>query len=219
MTTRTRPFVRPCRPEDRDAVYDVCVRTADAGGDARGTYRDPDLMGDLFAGPYLWLEPELAFVLDDGERAVGYAVGTADTAAFAEAFRRTWLPRVAGRYPRAQTPRTPDDHMIELLYTPERMVLPELADHPAHLHIDILPGHQRAGHGTELMGELLAALHRAGAERVHLGMLTANTGARRFYDRLGFRELAVRDPGPLTYLGRPTGALPHHGDHRGAGAA
>lgn len=212
MAARTRPFTRPYRPEDRDAVYDVCVRTADAGGDARGIYRDPDLMGDLFAGPYVHLAPELAFVLDDGERVVGYAIGTADTVAFAEAFRREWLPRVAGRHARAENPSTPDDHMIELLHTPERMVLPELADHPAHLHIDILPEHQRAGHGRELMGELLAALHRAGAERVHLGMLTANTGARRFYDRLGFHELKVPDPGPLTYLGRATGALPGRPD-------
>lgn len=198
------PVVRPYRPRDRDAVYDVCVRTADAGGDARGIYRDPDLMPDLFAGPYVHLAPHLAFVLDDGERAVGYAVGTADTAAFAEAFRREWLPRVAGRYPRARTPDTPDERMTELLYTPERMVLPELAGHPAHLHVDILPGHQRAGHGTALVHALLDALRREGAERVHLGMLTVNTGARRFYDRLGFHELAVPDPGPLTYLGRST---------------
>ncbi|WP_410538803.1 GNAT family N-acetyltransferase [Streptomyces sp. KL2] len=202
--SRGGPFVRPYRPRDREAVYDVCVRTADAGGDARGIYRDPDLMGDLFAGPYVWLGPHLAFVLDDGGRAVGYAIGTADTAAFAEAFRREWLPRVAGRHPRASKPVTPDERMTELLYTPERMVLPELADHPAHLHIDILPAYQRAGHGRALMRALLDALCREGAGRVHLGMLTANTGARRFYDRLGFYELTVSDPGPLTYLGRST---------------
>jgi ribosomal protein S18 acetylase RimI-like enzyme len=35
-------------------------------------------------------------------------------------------------------------------------------------------------------------------------MLTANTAARAFYDRIGFRELAVADPGVLTFLGRET---------------
>jgi hypothetical protein len=35
-------------------------------------------------------------------------------------------------------------------------------------------------------------------------MLTANAGARRFYDRLGFHEIPVPDAGPLTYLGRST---------------
>nr|WP_199185889.1 GNAT family N-acetyltransferase [Streptomyces carminius] len=204
MSRKEKPYIRPYRPADRAAVYDVCVRLADAGGDARGLYRDDDLMPDIFAGPYLHLEPGLAFVLDDGERAVGYVIGAADTAAFAEAFRREWLPLVADRYPRAERPGTPDEYMTELLHTPERMVLPELTGHPAHLHIDILPEYQGAGHGRALMYRLLAALREAGVPRVHLGMLTANTGARRFYDRLGFYEIPVSDAGPVTYLGRST---------------
>jgi hypothetical protein len=32
-------------------------------------------------------------------------------------------------------------------------------------------------------------------------MLTVNTPARAFYDRLGFQVLDVTDLGPLTYLG------------------
>ena len=51
----TTALIRPYRPADHDAVYDVCVRTADAGGDARGLYHSDDLMPDLFAGPYLHL--------------------------------------------------------------------------------------------------------------------------------------------------------------------
>ncbi|MCD0481470.1 GNAT family N-acetyltransferase [Streptacidiphilus sp. ASG 303] len=200
------PFIRAYRPGDRDAVYEVCLRTAAAGGDATGLYRDPDLLGDNFAGPYLHLEPGLAFVLDDGGgRAVGYVLGTSDTPAFAEAFRRSWLPRVADRHPAPSgPPRGPDEEMAALLHRPERLVVPELRDHPAHLHIDLLPSHQRAGHGRALLLAFLGAARRAGADRVHLGMLTENTGARAFYDRLGFRVLDVPDPGLLTYLGRST---------------
>ena len=40
--------IRRYQDEDHDAVYDICVRTADAGGDARGKYRTDDLMPDLF---------------------------------------------------------------------------------------------------------------------------------------------------------------------------
>ena len=54
----TTALIRPYREADHAAVYDVCVRTADGGGDARGKYRSDDLMPDLFAGPYLFLEPE-----------------------------------------------------------------------------------------------------------------------------------------------------------------
>ena len=63
------PRIRRYEDRDHDAVYDICVRTADAGGDARGKYRSDDLMPDLFAGPYVFLEPRFAFVLDDGDRA------------------------------------------------------------------------------------------------------------------------------------------------------
>jgi RimJ/RimL family protein N-acetyltransferase len=52
------------------------------------------------------------------------------------------------------------------------------------------------------MWTLLDALARGGVPAVHLGMVTANTAARAFYDRVGFHEIAVPDPGPLTFLGR-----------------
>ncbi len=80
-------------------------------------------------------------MLDDGTgRAVGYIVGTADTGRFVEDFRRTWIPRMAGRYPEsAEPPRTPSEEMVRLLHHPERMLVPELAAYPAHLHIDLLP--------------------------------------------------------------------------------
>jgi ribosomal protein S18 acetylase RimI-like enzyme len=50
----------------------------------------------------------------------------------------------------------------------------------------------------------LSGLNDAGVDRVHLGMATTNTGARAFYDRLGFHEIAVAGAGPITYLGRET---------------
>ncbi|RJL20850.1 GNAT family N-acetyltransferase [Bailinhaonella thermotolerans] len=198
-------IVRPYRESDRADLYDICVRTAHQGGDSRHLYPDPDLMPSIFAAPYVRFEPELAFVADDGTRAVGYIVGTADTARFVRAFREEWLPELATRYPApVAPPATPTEEMVALMHDPERMILPELADYPAHLHIDLLPGHQGAGHGRRLMTAFLGALAGQGVPAVHLGMVTANTGARAFYDRLGFHEIPVPDPGPLTYLGRST---------------
>ena len=45
------PSIRRYRDTDHDAVYDICVRTAAAGGDARGKYRTDDLMPDLLRAP------------------------------------------------------------------------------------------------------------------------------------------------------------------------
>ncbi|GLP71542.1 acetyltransferase [Streptomyces sp. TUS-ST3] len=200
------PAVRPYRPEDRDALEEICVRTAHVGQDSRPHYQDPGVFPAAFATPYAHLEPELAFVLDDGEgRAVGYVVGAADTPRFVEDYRAKWLPLVADRYPEPRhEPRTADEEIVALLHRPERMLVPEVAAYPAHLHIDLLPGWQGRGYGRVLMKALLDALHERGVAAVHLCMLTANTPARAFYDRLGFHEIAVPDAGPVTYLGRST---------------
>ena len=188
---------------DHDAVYDICVRTADAGGDARGKYRSDDLMPDLFAGPYVFLEPRFAFVLDDAGNAVGYVIGTPDTAAFARAYRDRWIPRLADRYPvPPEPPVTPDDEMLALHYRPERLLWPGLAEYPAHLHIDLLPGFQGNGYGRKLIDTFCDCVAGAGAAGVHVCVVTANTKALGFYDRIGFTDLEVDDPGPVTYLGR-----------------
>lgn len=203
--TPSAPQIRLYRPDDRDALFDICMRTAEAGGDARHLYEDQDLMPNIFAAPYAYLEPELTFVLDDGTRAVGYILGTSDTPRFVAQFRERWLPLVAEQHPAPLgEPATRDEQMAFLLHWPERMIVQEMADYPAHLHIDVLPEYQGRGYGRLLAYTFFDALARVGAKRVHLAMVTANTAARTFYDRIGFRELPVPDPGVLTFLGRET---------------
>jgi ribosomal protein S18 acetylase RimI-like enzyme len=197
--------VRRYHPDDHAALYDICVRTTDGGRDSRHIYPDPEVVPSIFAGPYAYLEPDLTFVLDNGDRAVGYILGTADTARFVKEYRASWLPTIQQRYPAPSTPPvTPTEIMIGLMHNPERMLVPELAPYPAHLHIDLLPQYQRQGHGRTLMYAFLGALHRKQVSAVHLGMATTNTAARAFYDRLGFHEISVPDHGPVTYLGRDT---------------
>lgn len=192
-------MIRPYRPADRAAIYDICVRTADTGGDARGQYSTDDLMGDLFAGPYVHLEPELAFVLDDDGKAVGYVVGTADTAEFVKRYAAEWIPLLGDRYPvPPPPPRTAEQDMVALHYNPSRMLVAGVEGYPAHLHIDLLPPYQGKGHGRRLIEQFTGA---AAAPGVHVAMVTANVAARGFYDRIGFEVLPVPDPGPLTYLG------------------
>ena len=95
--------------------------------------------------------------------------------------------------------------MRALHHRPERLLEPEVPDYPGHLHIDLLPDWQGKGWGRRTMATFIDSVRAAGCPAVHLGMLTANTAARPFYDRLGFTELRI-DP-PLTYLGRDTSPL------------
>jgi len=199
--------LRPYQPRDRAALYDICLRTGLNGEDATGLYADPDLLGAVFAGPYAALEPELTFVIDDGERAVGYILGTADTVRFVERYQRKWLPGLAERFPEPTgEPDTPDERIRHLLHHPEVIIHPELADYPAHLHIDILPSHQGGGNGRALMTRFLAALAERGITGVHLVMGTANTRAGKFYRRLGFHEIPIDTPdmATVTVFGRDT---------------
>jgi ribosomal protein S18 acetylase RimI-like enzyme len=207
VTSTATTTVRPYRPEDAAALDDICVRTGHNGQDSRPHYTDPGVLPATFAAPYAHLEPGLAFVLDDGAgHAVGYVLGTADTPRFAADFRTRWLPGVADRYPApAGTPGSPDAVIAGLLHHPERMVVPELAAYPAHLHIDLLPEWQGRGHGRALMHTFLRALREQEVPAVHLVMATANTPARAFYDRLGFHAIDVPSFGADTAaLGRTT---------------
>lgn len=203
------PHIRPAADTDTEALYDICVRTARAGKDARGQLDDDRLWGDLFAVPYQRLAPDHSYVLDDGTgQAVGYVVGTADTAAFARLLREVWLPATAGRVPvPPDPPVTAQDGLRALHYHPEWRVNSQLAAYPAHLHIDLLPDWRGRGFGRGLMAAMIDGLRSAGVPGLHLEMLTSNTNARRFYDRLGFTEFPVSDPGDLTVLVRDTSPL------------
>ena len=201
--------IRRYRDSDEAAMREICMRTAAAGGDARGLYRDQDLIPDIFAIPYTVLDPEFAFVADDNGHAVGYIVGTPDTARFVTRFREQWLPQVAHLHippsGRLDFDADPEGSMATLLHSPELMLTPGLTPYPAHLHIDLLPQAQGKGAGRALTTTVLAALNAAGVDAVHLSMSTSNTGARAFYDRLGFTELQLPDQPPgVTYLVRPT---------------
>jgi ribosomal protein S18 acetylase RimI-like enzyme len=190
MGPNESPVIRPYRAGDRDAVYDVAVRTGAAGQDARGRYSTDDLIGDIYAGPYLYLEPEHAYVLDNGRRAVGYVIGTADTAGFVAAYTERWLPLMRPRYqPPAGPPATDEERKLADLFNPEIMLVDGLAPYPAHLHINLLPDYQGSGFGRSMVSTFLASVAAAGVASCYLTVRPANKAALGFYARLGWQRL------------------------------
>ncbi|MEV4775630.1 GNAT family N-acetyltransferase [Microbacterium sp. LWH12-1.2] len=191
--------IRPYRPADRAAMYDICVRTADAGADATGILSNDELWGDVYAVPYVERHPDLAWVVEaeDG-RAIGYIVATDDTDAFARWFRDEWWPQRAQRYPRPGEVITREDRMVESAYSRAPGDDVHAGDYPAHLHIDLLPETQGQGLGRLLVETLFAELRRRGVTGLHLGMDPNNTGAAAFYERLGMERLP-EGPGAQSY--------------------
>lgn len=204
MTQRPRQnmaSIRAYQPQDRSAVYDICVRTGNAGADARHLTSDPDLRGHVYVGPYLHLCAGLAFVLEDAGEVVGYVVGADDTATFVARYRTSWLPRLAASHPPlGRSSLTPDECLLDVLHRPERLLSPYLAEYPSHLHINLLPQAQGRGHGRALITELCHALRACGSRGVHLGVAHRNTRARGFYAHIGFHELYTDAAG--VHLGR-----------------
>ena len=186
--------IRSYTAADYDAVSRICTMTAERGGDATGLYVSDELMPDIFVRPYVVLEPELAFVAEDAEGVAGYIVGVADTRRFVRRFSAEWLPRIEAAYEHTEPVVTKDDMIRHLGFWPERMLIPEVDEYPAHLHIDLLPRLQGHGVGRQLIGTLAGALRDRGVPGLHLTMDAANTNARAFYDRMGFAELPSSTP-------------------------
>ncbi|TQM64032.1 GNAT family N-acetyltransferase [Humibacillus xanthopallidus] len=195
--------LRPYEPRDRGALYDICLRTGDSGADATGSYAEPALLGEVYVGPYLAFEPGLALVLDDGMGAGGYTLGALDTRAFEDRCEREWWPPLRERHPLARhTPGSADAGVVALIHRPARAPDVVVADHPSHLHIDLLPRWQGGGWGRRLIEALLERLAAAGSPGVHLGVGVGNPRAVGFYRHLGFTELHA--VGDTLFLGRST---------------
>lgn len=190
--------IRAYEPRDLAALYDICLKTGDAGEDASARYRDPELLGHVYAGPYAALEPELVFVLEDEAGVCGYVLGALDSARYYQNYAAHWLPPLQARYPDPAGDSagwTADERICHMLHHPRLELAEAVRDYPSHLHIDLLPRAQGRGYGRRLMDRFVTALRERGSKGVHLGVATSNTRAQRFYRSYGFSELMRQEWG------------------------
>ncbi len=192
--------IRPYRPDDLPALHDICLKTGDGGQDATHLYRDPKIIGEIYAAPYAAFHSDCAFVAEDAAGVAAYILGAPDTRAVEARCEAEWWPALRTRYPdTADVPswkRTRDEwdafHIHRPPATPQAVV--DLA--AAHLHIDLLPRLQGRGIGKALMDRWLA--HVGG--RAHLGCQAGNTRAQRFYELYGFRRIEGVGPRSVVWM-------------------
>jgi GNAT superfamily N-acetyltransferase len=181
--------IRAYRPADLDRLYEICVRTGAAGEDAYELVADKQLFGHVFAAQYGLLEPEHAFVIDDGDGlAGGYVLGALDTPAFEKRCEAEYWPALQAQYEEGSGTGL-DAMLIGMIHRPSHMPSAITNDYPSHLHIDLLPPFQGGGNGRALMETLMRALRDDGSPGLHLGVSAQNTRALSFYAHLGFHEL------------------------------
>jgi ribosomal protein S18 acetylase RimI-like enzyme len=206
--------IRPYRSDDLDALYRICVQTADSGQDATSMFRDPRLPGHVYAAPYALLEPSLAFVAQDAGGVGGYIVAALDSQAFEQRLERDWWPGLRESHPE------PSQDVAEGLSPPERFALhaihhpwgtpDELArGFPSHLHINLVPRLQGQGIGRQLIAAVISALRNRGSHGLHLHVTHSNQRAAGFYRHVGFAELPADDVHVFTMnLGGPGSGEP-----------
>jgi ribosomal protein S18 acetylase RimI-like enzyme len=188
-------------------MYDICVRTADAGGDARHLHADPDLPGHVWAGAYVALEPEHAFVLVvDDDRPIGYVIGALDSRSFEARCEQEWWPHLRRRYPLGSGTTERDRLEIGFIHAPPIAADDVAVDFPSHLHIDLLPEAQGRGAGRRLVDTLVASLAADGSHGLHLGVAVRNENARAFYERVGFTEFSRTDDTVTFVMPLPPGS-------------
>ena len=184
---------------DLPGAYRVCLLTGDAGRDASTIYRNPELLGHVFVGPYVVGQPDLALVVADEAGIAGYALAAAETRAFERWAEEEWWPPLREQYP-LTADGSPESELIELLHRPPFADDSVVVPFPAHLHIDLLERVRGLGYGRLLIERLLDELRRRGSAGVHLDVALDNPNAIAFYRHLGFDEVARGDGSMLMGL-------------------
>ena len=203
------PQIRPFRPEDLDALYDISLKTGDSGRDASHLYQNPRIIGEIYAAPYAVLRPDLAFVVEDEAGVAGYVLGAEDTRAFEAECRKAWWPEVRERYPYPQGASrsgwTADQWRAAQIHYPPPAPQAVVTKYPAHLHINLLTRVQGMNLGHRMIETWMKAVIEAGADRVHLGCNADNHRALRFYERDGWDRLDIENAGATVWMGKVAG--------------
>lgn len=225
----TRVSVRPACSEDEEAITRICLETAYEGKSAADHLTIPELPALVWALPYISMPTGFSFVMVEegpeegdssrerkssysesrpvsrnGERIIGYIVGTSDTAVYETAAEEHWWPVLRATYPQTVSEsgsnRTGNDmnaepdkltaldkHYLGLIRTGTRAPRDVLAFAGATVHIDILPAYQGQGWGRRLMQLAITQLSRRGAQALWIG--SNGEEGRRFYRKVGFRPI------------------------------
>ncbi len=170
--------IRPAELRDLEKVEYICRMTA---GDLACT---DEIIGKAvsktFSTYYICECCDTCFILaDENDDAVGYILCETDYKRYRKIFRQKYVPIIRDIHKK-------DGRDAWFLPIPFSLFGKK---YPAHLHIDILPEYQNKGFGSKLIEALLIKLKAQGVKGVMLTANFKNSGAIRFYKRLGFKTV------------------------------
>lgn len=195
--------IRRATESDEPSVSRICLLTGAAGSSAEDQYDHGELIGLIYAVPYVKLPTTFGFVLVDDatSQVVGYVLGSSDTRAFERAAGATCWPALQAKYPTEGPDKISgteaDVRLMNLFKNMHTATEEQIAFSPAHIHIDILPEYQRQGWGKRLIGKAVEYLRSLNVDGLWVGLDPTNEKAKLFYRRIGFVDI----PGPGANMG------------------
>jgi len=193
--------VQPYAPADRGALRRLCCEAAYGEVPLASFFPDGELFADLMTAYYLEREPASTLVARagtaSGSKLAGYLCGARDTRRQRRVQALAVAPAALLRF--AARGGLLSRRTWKLVRSNLGLFLPggpggragrlSLERYPAHLHLALRRDARGRGLGRRLVEAFLERLAAAGVPGVHAVVREENAGARRFFERLGFRPL------------------------------
>ncbi|KAF4602100.1 hypothetical protein EYR40_005302 [Pleurotus pulmonarius] len=193
-------IIRSAKEADEQSLSRICLLTADAGVSAEYRHNYGELPGLVYAVPYVKLPTTFGFVMEEAEtkEVVGYVLSSSDTRLYEQEAANTWWPALKAKFPLPANNeaghydrelKEGDKTYIERIWDMHTAPEANIKFSAAHLHIDILEEYQRQGWGRKLIAEVVKSLEERGLRGVWVGLDTRNDNAKKFYAKLGFKDI------------------------------
>ncbi|MCR9136017.1 MAG: hypothetical protein NXI27_08485 [Alphaproteobacteria bacterium] len=181
--------IRPLRPEDRQAVRDICCRTAYRNRGCEAVFEDRELHADYWTRYYTDFAPEASWVVEQDGSIIGYFLGSTDHKKFVRTMGRSIMPRYVGkalwRFATRQYKKPQSGRYLRWFFFNSWREAPEISygDYPAHYHCNILRAGYGRGYYTTLTLLFLDHLEKHGIMALH-GHITEQKN-KGIWDRFG----------------------------------
>jgi len=187
-------IIRNYEPRDRAAVRRLCCETGFLGKPIDPVFSDRELFADYLTAYYTDVEPEAAFVLEQGGVVKGYLLGSR------RPLRQQWYGffqnlRLFGigmfRYRRYNKATR---EFIQWILKNSWREVPAVPRRTAHFHFNVLPEAQKIA-STQAMAQMYFDFLRTHGEKEVFGQVVTFESRRgaKLFERFGFRVLEKRE--------------------------
>lgn len=183
--------IRPATLDDLNDLYFVALKTGNSGSDATSQFRNDQMLGEVFVGPYVTHASETSNLLSKSGKTVGYGLCVLDTDHFQNLCKMHWWPQLQLKYAELKQ-FSEDEWLVREIFSPTPSPSEVLKDFPSHGHIDLLPQVQGKGWGRKMMVQMENQLKNLGSPGFHLRVSAYNERGLKFYAALGYTELLRR---------------------------